>query len=432
VKQAAGGFSPVLLSKTVTQCEASLIFLSLGSYAGMTPIAAVQAIKDARPEIPLMIAVDDCPPSEIFRLLDAGLDDFITPPFSPVNILPRIRQILGRSGQVKSLTQSLTEKFGLKQLIGGSPKFIAEIEKIPLVAKCDANVLISGETGTGKELCARAIHYLSRRSRKPLIPINCGATPVELLENELFGHERGAFTGAWRSQPGLIQEADGGTLFLDEIDCLPQLAQVKLLRFIQNKEYRALGSTKTLTADVRIICATNTVIEDAVRDGRFRQDLYYRINIIPLKLPPLRERPEDISLLTDHFVDKYATEFEKQVKGLSSKAMMSLKAYQWPGNVRELEHIIERAIALSNKSLLDELDVPTSTLPEEALVSFQRAKAKVVKDFEVTYINGLLLAHQGNITRAAQVARKNRRAFWQLIRKHGIDVHKFKPATSPL
>jgi DNA-binding NtrC family response regulator len=398
----------------------------------MTPIAAVEAIKDARPEIPLMIAVDDCPPSEIFRLLDAGLDDFITPPFSPVNILPRIRQILARSGQVKSLTQSLTEKFGLKQLIGGSPKFIAEIEKIPLVAKCDANVLISGETGTGKELCARAIHYLSRRSRKPLIPINCGATPVELLENELFGHERGAFTGAWRSQPGLIQEADGGTLFLDEIDCLPQLAQVKLLRFIQNKEYRALGSTKTLTADVRIICATNTVIEDAVRDGRFRQDLYYRINIIPLKLPPLRERPEDISLLTDHFVDKYATEFEKQVKGLSSKAMMSLKAYQWPGNVRELEHIIERAIALSNKSLLDELDVPTSTLPEEALVSFQRAKAKVVKDFEVTYINGLLLAHQGNITRAAQVARKNRRAFWQLIRKHGIDVHKFKPATSPL
>jgi DNA-binding NtrC family response regulator len=252
------------------------------------------------------------------------------------------------------------------------------------------------------------------------------------MENELFGHQRGAFTNAFTSEFGLIHESDGGTLFLDEIDCLPPLAQVKLLRFIQNKEYRALGSTKTLTADVRIICATNTVIEDAVRDGRFRQDLYYRINIIPLKLPPLRERPEDISLLTDHFVDKYATEFEKQVKGLSSKAMMSLKAYQWPGNVRELEHIIERAIALSNKSLLDELDVPTSTLPEEALVSFQRAKAKVVKDFEVTYINGLLLAHQGNITRAAQVARKNRRAFWQLIRKHGIDVHKFKPATSPL
>src|SRR5215813_6052247 len=188
----------------------------------------------------------------------------------------------------ETVTQTLKEKLGLRQLIGESPAFLAEIRKIPAVARCEVSVLISGETGTGKEVCARAIHYLSPRAPHPFVPINCGAIPAELVENELFGHERGAFTDAATSQSGLIHEAEGGTLFLDEVDSLPALAQVKLLRFLQEKEYRRLGSTRTYQANVRVIAATNSDLEEAVRTGKLRRDLYYRLNILQLTLPPLR------------------------------------------------------------------------------------------------------------------------------------------------
>jgi DNA-binding NtrC family response regulator len=425
-------FINLKISQIVSDSCPQLILLVLPPCEDRLSETLVQEIKATAPSAALIVVIQNCRPKKMLRLLEGGVADFLAFPFKAADVLPRVWRVLEQNPDSKSLERNIKMRLGLRQLIGGSPVFLAEVKKIPLVAKCDVNILITGETGTGKELIARAIHYLSPRASQPLIPINCGATPLELLENELFGHERGAFTGATRSQPGLVQEASGGTLFLDEIDCLPPLAQVKLLRFIQEKEYRPLGSTKTRKADVRIISATNTPIEEAVRDGKFRQDLYFRINIIPIKLPPLRDRPDDIPLLTRHFVNKYAAEFGKRVDGLSPQAMRSLKTYQWPGNVRELEHIIERAIALSDNPLLDELDVPTSTVTEDATISFQQAKAKIVKDFEVTYINGLLLAHQGNITRAAQVARKNRRAFWQLIRKHGIDVDKFKPATSPM
>jgi len=425
-------FRNVEISQIVSDSRPQLILLILPPCDDSSSETLVQEIRSAAPSASLIVAIQNCRPEKMLKLLEGGVADFLAFPFKAADVLPRIWRVLDHGPDSKSLTRKLKMKLGLRQLIGASPVFLNELNKIPLVANCDVNILITGETGTGKELCARAIHYLSSRASQPLIPINCGATPIDLLENELFGHERGAFTGATRSQPGLVQEASGGTLFLDEIDCMPPLAQVKLLRFIQEKEYRPLGSTKTRKADVRIISATNTPIEEAVRDGKFRQDLYFRINIIPIKLPPLRDRPDDIPLLTSHFVNKYAAEFGKRVDGLSPQAMRSLKTYHWPGNVRELEHIIERAIALSDKSLLHELDVPTSTVTDDAMISFQQAKAKMVKDFEVTYINGLLLAHQGNITRAAQVARKNRRAFWQLIRKHGIDVNKFKPTTSPM
>ena len=209
------------------------------------------------------------------------------------------------------------------------------------LARCDATVLISGETGTGKEVCARAIHYLSPRSSKPFITVNCGAIPAELVENELFGHERGAYTDAAVAKPGLIAEAEGGTLFLDEIDCLPLLAQVKLLRFLQEKEYRPLGSVKTRAASVRVIVATNADLENALRQGRLRQDLYYRINILSLVLPPLRQRQGDILLLARHFLAKFTEEFAKPVQDFSPDVLPTLLAYPWPGNIRELEHTIE-------------------------------------------------------------------------------------------
>jgi transcriptional regulator with PAS, ATPase and Fis domain len=289
------------------------------------------------------------------------------------------------------------------------------------------SVLISGETGTGKELFARAIHYLSPRAPRPFVPASCGAIPLELIENELFGHIREAFTGARSSQPGLIHEADGGTLFLDEIDSLPLPAQTKFLRFLQEKEYKQLGSTKVSHADVRVVAATNIDLEKAVREGTFRQDLYYRLNIIPLPLPPLRERRLDIPLLARHFLEKYAHEFKKPVKDLSSDAIQSLLDYEWPGNVRELENVIERGIIFSRESIIQSTDIILPYLkPSPKPSSFKAEKARRVEQFEKEYIQNLLMTHRGNISRAAESAQKNRRAFWQLIQKHKIDVEQFK------
>ena len=372
---------------------------------------------------PLLFIVEGGEPEEMLRLLGLGAADYVTQPAKAVDVLPRIWRLLEPKSDEASLTQTLKEKLGLKQLVGESDVFLSMVEKIPLVAKCDANVLINGETGTGKELCARAVHYLSPRARKPFIPVNCGAIPTELVENELFGHERGAFTGAASSELGLIHEADGGTIFFDEIDCLPLLAQVKLLRFLQEKEYRPLGSARTRKANVRVIAATNTDLEHAVGEGKMRRDLYYRLNIISLALPPLRERLEDIPLLARHFLEKYNAEFEREVGGFSAEAVQSLMFYHWPGNVRELEHVVERAVAMCARQLISAADI---SLPDwEASVErepFQKLKNRMIAQFERNYIQELLLACQGNITRAAQIAKKNRRAFWQLIRKHQIDV----------
>ena len=321
----------------------------------------------------------------------------------------------------------LTEKLGLQQLIGTSPAFVAETSKIPLVAKSDISVLITGETGTGKEMAGRAIHYLSPRAGKPFVPVNCGAIPLELLENELFGHERGAFTGASVAHSGLIQQAEKGTLFLDEVDSLPLLAQIKLLRFLQDKEFRPLGSTKAIKGDVRIIAASNANLEEAVAAGTLRRDLYYRLNVVPIVLPPLRERSSDIVVLARHFLAEYAVKLNSPAVEFSPEAERKLMLYGWPGNVRELEHVIERVVVLCTQQRIEEDHI---VLPGETnkpgRLSFSQMKANVIAQFEMNYVESLLLTYKGNITRAAQAAQKERRTFWELIRKHNIDVQRFK------
>jgi transcriptional regulator with PAS, ATPase and Fis domain len=323
--------------------------------------------------------------------------------------------------------ENLRAKLGLRQLIGESPAFLAAKVKITLIAPYNVNVLILGETGTGKELFARAVHYLSPRVRQPFVPVNCGAIPLDLVENELFGHDRGAFTGALTTVHGLIYEASGGTIFLDEIDCLPSQAQVKLLRFLQEKEYRPLGSAKTCHADVRVVAAANTDVAEAVKDGKFRQDLYHRLNIIPLVLPRLSDRREDIPLLARHFLAKYAEEFQKPVTDFSPEALQRLLLYTWPGNVRELEHVVERAVVLSQHTVIEAADLLLKPVkPTVSRLSFRQAKAAAVTQFEQMYIRELLAVYHGNITKAAQAAEKNRRAFWHLIRKHRISPTIFK------
>jgi transcriptional regulator with PAS, ATPase and Fis domain len=303
---------------------------------------------------------------------------------------------------------------------------MTEVRKIPTVAQVDATVLLTGETGTGKEGFARAIHYLSARRGKPFSPVNCGAVPHELLENEFFGHEAGAYTGASSRQAGWIKECDGGTLFLDEVDTLPLPVQTKLLRFIQEREYKPLGSPHVNKADVRIIAATNADLDLAVREGRFRQDLFYRLNIIPITLPPLRERAEDIPLLARHFLAKYADQFDKRIRDFSPEALASLMTCSWPGNVRQLENTIERIVVFAHDEVINEGDVLLGGIGDNAPASLRSAKSKAVADCEKSYILGALIAHNGNVTRAASAAKKHPRAFRQLIYKYAIDLAKLR------
>ena len=391
----------------------------------------LQNLKREFPHSPTAIVLEVEEPDSVMDLIHSGVDEFFVPPFRAVDVLPRINRLLERTKPEDALVDTLKSRLGLRQLVGESPLFVDQLKKIPLVAKFNTQVLILGETGTGKELCARAIHYLSPRSNKPFVPINCGAVPVELVENELFGHAKGAFTGAASSRGGLIEDAEGGTLFLDEVDCLPLLAQVKLLRFLQEKEFRPLGSTQIRHADVRVIAAANSNLEHAVKVGRLREDLFYRLNIVPIELPPLRQRTEDIPVLAKHFLRRYEIEFSKDVSDFSAKAIHALMVHTWPGNIRELEHVIERAVVLAQNEIIHRRDL---VLPDgdmnDKQESLRCAKARMIEKFEKTYIQGLLAAHDGNITRAAQAAQKNRRAFFQLIRRHHIDVQRFKSNAS--
>jgi DNA-binding NtrC family response regulator len=315
---------------------------------------------------------------------------------------------------------------------------------IPILSASKSTVLISGETGTGKELFARAIHYCGERRSKPFVPVNCAALPDHLIENELFGHSRGAFTGALLEKQGLLHEADGGTLFLDEINSLSLSVQSKLLRVLQDQEFRPLGSTKSKTINVKIVAATNADLRHLVETRQFREDLFYRLNVLSISLPPLRDRKEDILLLANHALKVSAKEFGKPNLALGHTAKARLMSHPWPGNVRELQGVIQRAVAMASGDALeaDDLDLPETGKPElkgptmallsrEGLsesCSFQDMKARVIEEFERAYLSELLATHHGNISKAARAARKERRAFQRLLMKHGLDRRVFTAA----
>jgi len=359
------------------------------------------------------------------------VDDFLSCPFQETELFLRIKRLLQetRPTAVSSRTQELKERLRNLPLVGESRCFLQVIEKIPLLANCGTTILISGETGSGKELVARAIHYQGGRRSKPFIPVNCGALPDHLFENELFGHNKGAFTDASAAKQGLIAEAEGGTLFLDEIDALSPSAQVKLLRFLQNGEYRPLGSSRSDIANVRVIAATNADLAQRIGSQLFREDLYYRLNSLSLRVPPLRERIEDIVLLVTYFLNRYAMEHAQKVREISRTALRKLLAYSWPGNVRELESVMTRALVFTVSDTLDvnDIDLPSSSDREEStrLQFLREAKANTMRAFERRYLVNLLTAHRGNITHAAQAAGKERRAFQRLLRKYALDRHSF-------
>lgn len=360
---------------------------------------------------------------DALQFLLEGLDDFVSCPFKSIDLIPRVQRLLPCESSSSSRARTIKEEFHLEALVGESECLLRAIEKTLPIARSNATVLISGETGTGKELFARAIHYMSPRRDKPFIPINCGALPDHLFENELFGHIRGAFTDASCAVKGLIAVAEGGTLFLDEIDALSPPAQIKLLRFLQNGEYRPLGSPNTTLSNVRLIAATNANLREKVENKVLREDLYHRLNILRLSLPPLRERIEDIELLSRHFLAKYGGQNRRKCLRLSHSALQKLMAYSWPGNVRELEAVIQRTVVLNASAILHacDIDLPTSCqFNTQTTCCLREAKSRVVEQFERSYLISLLAAHLGNVSQAARAAGKERRDFQRLLRKYHL------------
>ena len=377
-------------------------------------------------DVPLLVyfsQVQEICPADVVR---PEIDDFILAPLSVADLRLRVNRLLGRfrrrRDEVEQARQNLLSQSAAEEFIGSAPCFLAAIKRIPDIASCDATALLVGATGTGKELCARAIHYLSKRAHKPFVPLNCGSVPPGLFENELFGHESGAYTDARHAQRGLISEAEGGTLFLDEVDSLPLTSQIKLLRFLQDRQYRPLGGPSR-RADIRVIAATNHNLQDLMKSGAFREDLFYRLKVVSLQLPSLHERREDIVALALHFLKLSAREYHRPAKELSAGAIQKLTSYSWPGNVRELENVVRQAVVLSSGPILRarHLELTCQAAPVQSFTkSLKASKARVIEEFERTYLEEALVACSGNISKAARQAGKDRRTFFALLKKYDL------------
>ena len=361
----------------------------------------------------------------LVTLVTRTADDFMFPPLRGVELRHRVGRLLGVPEQdLDEVRSRLREEMGLTRLVGSDPVFLRAIEQVPRFARAEAPVLITGETGTGKELCARAIHHLGRRRSCPFIAADCAALPEQLFENEVFGHVRGAFTDAHRDHKGLIAMAEGGTLFLDEVDSLSLAAQAKLLRFLQERTFRALGSDRFDQADVRVIAATNRDLEACVREKQFRADLYFRLNVLRLHLPPLRERGRDVELLAQNILRDCRTSADTSPKSFSPAAMRMLSLHDWPGNVRELSNVVQRAVVACDGDRILPSHVGMAPLPVGVAApegQFRAAKAAAVAAFERRYVEELLRKHNGNVTHAAREAQQDRRAFGRVIKRNQID-----------
>ncbi|MBN1283735.1 MAG: sigma-54-dependent Fis family transcriptional regulator [Proteobacteria bacterium] len=371
-----------------------------------------------------------------------GAYDYVTKPFDDIErvaiILDRAMDRFRLAAKLRQLERRAPDGVSYEGILGKNRRMQEIFESIENIAPTTSTVLITGESGTGKELVARAIHARSNRANMPFVVINCAAIPVHLLESELFGHRRGSFTGAIADKGGLFQEADGGTIFLDEIGEVPPAVQVKLLRVLQEGEVRPVGDVESRHVDVRLITATNRDLGALVREAAFREDLFYRINVINIGLPPLRERSDDIPLLAFHFLKKYAERMKKEVDKISVDALQALQGYSWTGNVRELENVIERAVVLVSGDTITAKDLPARLLSESFYLmneeagaditryNYQDAKQRAMASFNRAYISALLKEAGGNISFASEKAGMDRSNFKKLIKRYGIDTSEYR------
>jgi DNA-binding NtrC family response regulator len=359
---------------------------------------------------------------EFLQMAAGSVDDFLIAPVNGQEFRQRITRLLGPpSDSVEDFVDQFLRELAFQSIVGADRSFRQTLNRVAQFARSDAPVLLCGETGTGKELCARAIHMLSSRRDGPFIPVECGAIPENLFESEVFGHSRGAYTGAHADQKGLVEMANGGTFFLDEVDGLPLAAQGKLLRLLQESTFRPLGSSALARADVRVVAASNTPLARLVDEKKFRADLFFRLNVLSIELPPLRKRPGDIALLARRFVEELARSQPSFHKSLSPAAVRKLERYTWPGNVRELYNTMHRAVLTSPGAeiLATHIEIPSAAETETA-VDFRRGRARAIAAFESEYVNKLLQKNNGNVTRAAQEAGKERRAFGRLVKKYRV------------
>lgn len=406
------------------KCRARLIVAeAIAPCAEVTRV--LQWLRENPIPTPILMILPSGANEQTLELAFRVTSDFLLAPVNLAELSARVTRILGGNGdEVEEAHNRLTEALGIGQLIGSDPVFVGMVKMIPVIARSGLPVLITGETGTGKELCARAIHYLSQRRHAPFVAMDCGAIPDHLFENELFGHARGAYTDAHADQKGLIALANSGTLLLDEIDALSLGAQAKLLRFLQERTYRPLGAERFAQADVNVIAATNREIEDCVRDKQIRADLYFRLNVARLRMPPLRERRGDIELLARHFLKLQTAPVGIANKIFLPAALHKLTLYDWPGNVRELINVVQRAALFAEGQYIrpEDISLPVADSAGEAVSEdFRRGRAQAIAAFEKRYIEKLLRKHQGNVTHAALEAGKDRRAFGRLKKKYQIN-----------
>ena len=404
-------------------------------------LALMDEFRGINPDVPTIILTAHGSIESAVEAMRRGAYSYLTKPFEPSDLLLQIDRALENrklNHEIRRLKEILNERYDFANIIARSGKMRAVLDVVSRIAKLDSTVHIHGESGTGKELIAKAIHIASTRKDKAFVALNCAALPESLLESELFGHEKGAFTGAVKSTRGLFTQAHGGTLFLDEIGDMPRSTQSKLLRVLQERQFYPVGSEVPLEVDVRVIVATNKDLEDQVRKGLFRDDLFYRIHVIPVYLPPLRERKDDIMPLLEHFLRKYCEHMKKEVRGLTPEALRKLMMHDWPGNVRELENTVEYAVAMTQSDLITDDYILQGRIPvaERAPSMLQESVEepsgglKPLKDardaFERDYLIQVLSMTEGNVSQAAKLAGKYRADFYDLLKKHDLNAHEFK------
>ncbi|HLG22556.1 MAG TPA: sigma-54 dependent transcriptional regulator [Candidatus Manganitrophaceae bacterium] len=380
-----------------------------------------------RPQfIPIIFLASLEAAGEAAEVVKEGAADFLIQPVGAQALLFRIRKALERQqleAELKSLQRELRFRRNEDYIVGGSAGIQFLLGEIIKIAGADLNVMITGETGTGKELVARAIHYNGKRAGRPFIAVNCSAIPDPLLENQMFGHVKGSYTGADAAAKGLYEEADGGTLFFDEIGDLPFPLQAKLLKVLESGEFRKIGGIETVRVDVRTLAATHKDLSVEVKEGRFREDLFYRLNAFPIHIPPLRRRKEDIPLLVNHFCRLHQDKLDKKLEGFSTSAIQKLMFYDWPGNVRELENRVRQAMINAAGPLVYREDIQLEENGEShSFKSFKEAK----QEFEKNYVMNVLRITNGNVTEAAKLAQKERKDFYDLMRKHRLHAQKFR------
>ena len=429
--------NPLEALKWLKNNPVDLVFTDL-KMPKMDGIQFLKAIKMARPRTCVIIVTAYATIETAVEAIKMGAYDYISKPFKRERILLMIDKALKWTDMVKenlALRRVLAETGNYLPLVGTTPVMREICERIRQVAPTTATILITGATGTGKELVARAIHQNSLRKAKKFVAVNCATLPENVTESELFGHVKGAFTGAWRDKKGLVEEADGGTLFLDEIADMGPTLQSKLLRFLQEGEYRPVGANITKHADVRIIAATNHDLTKEIKEKRFREDLYYRLNVVRFDLPPLAARREDIPLLAYHFLKKYSRIYQKDVREISPLAIQILVSHEYPGNVRELENIIERSVIFCRSTTLKAEDLLIENkkktffpdLSEDiSHLSYREAREIMVRRFHKQYFHILLQETGGNVTKAAEVAGIKRQYLYRLIKASGIDNDEFR------